>query len=388
MCGEIDGETEVIRVSYPGDRPSVGDRVKAILAVARRRISEGRPDLIFVTASPFEDLSVARILSKEFGIPWVGDLRDPWALDEFQVAKSRWHRKFEIAEMCRVLGSASLIIMNTPEAAARLRNLLAVRSPTRITWITNGYDCEDFDEPLPRRVDKRFTIVHTGALHLEKGLKQTRKKLLYRIIGKVQPGTDLLPRSHVFLVKALERWIEEEPERKVDVRLVLAGVATKTDFDLVRRSSISSMVCFHGYLPHTESLQVLRSSDMLFLPLHQVGRTSRASIIPGKTYEYMAARKPILAAVPDGDAKDFLALAKCAIIVSPDDVSAMLVALKKIRTDWLNGLREPLSWDFQYIRCFERMQLTKRLAEELQMVLAQNRVKAESNNLKQHHCKL
>jgi glycosyltransferase involved in cell wall biosynthesis len=46
----------------------------------------------------------------------------------------------------------------------------------------------------------------------------------------------------------------------------------------------------------------------------------RATIVPGKTYEYLASGTPILAAVPDGDARDLLVEAGHALLVRPDDV--------------------------------------------------------------------
>jgi glycosyltransferase involved in cell wall biosynthesis len=374
MCREVDPGTEVVRVSYKGSRPRVSERVQAILEAGRKRIRSRPPDLIFVTASPFEDLTVARALSAETSIPWVADLRDPWVLDEFQVSKSRWHRLAEMAGMRRVLESASLIIMNTPEAAHRLRRLLRSQGRPRVAWIPNGYDAEDFVGPIRRCEDRRFSIVHTGALHSEKGFRQARRRHLYRLLGKVQPGTDLLARSHVFLIRAIERWIEEEPDRRTDVALHFVGVATEKDKEVVKNSTALSMVNFHGYMPHTESLRLLRAADLLFLPLHQVGFGRRASIVPGKTYEYMASGKPVLAAVPNGDAKEFLTLAKCGPIVAPDDVAGILKGLREVRASWLNGVSEPPDRDRGFISRFERKRLSCRLAEELHILLGQEKV--------------
>ena len=51
----------------------------------------------------------------------------------------------------------------------------------------------------------------------------------------------------------------------------------------------------------------MRSADLLFLPMHDLPPGARAGLIPYKTYEYLAAGRPILAAVPDGDVRDMLA---------------------------------------------------------------------------------
>jgi glycosyltransferase involved in cell wall biosynthesis len=61
--------------------------------------------------------------------------------------------------------------------------------------------------------------------------------------------------------------------------------------------------------------------------MQEVTQGRRVGIIPGKTYEYIAARKPILAAIPDGDARELLLEAGNATICSPSDVNAMAEAI-------------------------------------------------------------
>src|SRR2546423_1290897 len=67
----------------------------------------------------------------------------------------------------------------------------------------------------------------------------------------------------------------------------------------------------------------MRSADLLFLPMHNLPADTRSSTVPGKTYEYLAAGRPILAAVPRGDARDILEASGSAEVCDPDDVEAM-----------------------------------------------------------------
>ena len=60
------------------------------------------------------------------------------------------------------------------------------------------------------------------------------------------------------------------------------------------------------FIPHAGTIELMRSADLLFLPMHDLPPGRRAGLVPQKTYEYLAARRPILAAVPDGDARDLL----------------------------------------------------------------------------------
>ena len=44
----------------------------------------------------------------------------------------------------------------------------------------------------------------------------------------------------------------------------------------------------HGYVTHGESVALMRSADLLFLPMQNLPPGVRATIVPGKTYEYLA----------------------------------------------------------------------------------------------------
>ena len=62
----------------------------------------------------------------------------------------------------------------------------------------------------------------------------------------------------------------------------------------------------HGYVTHLQALTLIRSADLLFLPMQNLPPGRRSSTVPGKTYEYLASGRPILGAVPPGDALDLL----------------------------------------------------------------------------------
>ena len=111
------------------------------------------PRLIFATMSPFESANIAVYLSNKLRIPWVADLRDPWALGELRIYPTFVHRNIELKRMGKLLSSASIIVMNTPEAASSLKINFPDLSDNNIVTITNGYDDDDFkDTILPRKV--------------------------------------------------------------------------------------------------------------------------------------------------------------------------------------------------------------------------------------------
>jgi glycosyltransferase involved in cell wall biosynthesis len=123
-----------------------------------------------------------------------------------------------------------------------------------------------------------------------------------------------------------------------------------------------------GYLPHAESVALLRSADLLFLPMHALPRGERARIVPGKTYEYLAARRPILAAVPEGDARDLVLASGLGDVCEPNDVDAMVEILRRRSGEKRLG-RAPAPAPASFYRRFERREITGDLARALESVI-------------------
>lgn len=330
------------------------------------RVTNGE-ELIFASMSPFESGEVARLLSQRLGIPWVADLRDPWALDEMQVYPSRLHRRLEMLKMERLLSTAELIIMNTPEAAKALKSAFPRLRTKRVVAITNGFDRSDFIQAVAPRGDGKFRIVHSGYLHTEMGF-YLRNKPLRRILGAAHSGVDILTRSHAVLLKALEQWRHQRPEIAQTVELVLAGKMSAGDRALAEQSAIAAMIQFPGYLPHAKNTELVRTADLLFLPMHNLPQGTRSRIVPGKTYEYMAAGRPVLAAVPDGDARDFLSQTGTALICRPDDADGMVRILDHVYSEWKRG-GAVASCNQDFVKQFERRNLTRALADGFQSLL-------------------
>lgn len=362
---EIPPDITVVRTEWPvGPCRNQPAAEKQRFAHAVQLIEERKLEAIFVSMSPFSDASFGARLAARCGIPWIADLRDPWALDEFQVYRTRWHRQRTFNLMRRALQSASLIVMNTPEAAAALRRVYP-EFFDRTVSVTNGYDAADFP-PLAAPVHNEFfTIVHAGFLHTTAGLRQRQETWRYRLLGRVEPGVELLPRSHYYLLQALALWTAEEPAVLPHVRLLLVGEPRPLDRELVNRSPVRAIASFTGYLPHAESLQTIRTADLLFLPMHKLPSERRATIVPAKTYDYLASGRPILAPVPDGDAKDFLVRSGCGLVCAPDAIDRMVAHLSTQYRRWSEGLPSPKP-DFEYIGTFERRALARQLAEYLQ----------------------
>jgi hypothetical protein len=323
-------------------------------------------DLIITSCAPYETALAGARLSAELGKPWVADLEDPWALDEMRLHPTGLHRALDLRTMRRALASASAVVMAAPEAAVRVRQTMPELAGRLVTGIPIGFEPEDFSGPLEPRDDGVFRIVHTGSMHTDFGLRLRATRRRRRVLGGTVPGLDILTRSHVFLVEAIAALVEADPSLRGRIELHLAGALTDGDRAIADRHDFVRMA---GLLSHRETVALMRSADLLFLPMHDLPPGERAGLIPYKTFEYLAAERPLLAAVPDGDVRDMLAPLDHVTLVRPADVAAMSAALREqIARGPVGRVRDGIG--SPALRRLERRQCVGEIAAVLDDVLA------------------
>ncbi len=318
-------------------------------------------DVVYASMSPFETGRAAGQLAVASGKPWVADLRDPWALDDWLVFPTGVHRRLELWTMRRTLATAAAIVMNTPDARRELLRRAPELGDRPVLTIPNGFDPVDFDGPAPPRERDVFRIVHAGHVHTRPERATTR--LGRRILGGSERGLETFTRSHAYLMRAIDLLLERRSELHGVVRLELVGPMSDAD-----RVALPAYARSRGYLAHASTIELLRAADLLFLPMHDLAEGLRARIIPGKTYEYLAAKTPVLGAVPDGDARELLEAAGNADVCRPTDVEAMSLAIERRVDEWRAGL-EPPAPDPDLLRRFDRRRLTAELAGVFDLVL-------------------
>ena len=151
----------------------------------------------------------------------------------------------------------------------------------RVVTIPNGCDFEDF-RGLEYRPAERFRITHTGSF-----------------IGKRSP--------RAFLTALAESGLD------VEARFV--GDFRASDQEWAEGLDLADRLDLRPYTSHRESLELQRDSEALLLLIPEADGRGRA-VLSGKVFEYLAAERPILAAVPtDGEAAKLLRETGAGIVV-------------------------------------------------------------------------
>lgn len=378
---ELPSEVSVIRVSEKGRQRGNGFRtsdisesyLQSFYDEAIRVLQTQKVDIILITMSPFGLARIGTLLQSRFRVPVIYDLRDPWALDGWRTYRTRFHWYADRHVMRRTLGKASGIVANTNESAKAIRKLICGLSKNpRMTVIPNGYDSQDFKDigaiPTRKRIESEFKVVHAGTLHTSQlypsGSMSSKLKRMLRV--RPEP---IVPdgRTEYFLYRAIKILSDEGHPIGKKFRFVCVGQNSEANTRCAKEAGLLNRVSFTGYVSHQESIEWLAQADALFLPLHDLPSGYRSLIVPGKTYEYLAANRPILAALPPGDARDLVGQSTNGFIASPCDPSSMARCLKAIfeQRISLETQNLPPTW----LCDFERKALTGKLVKFLETVL-------------------
>jgi len=220
-------------------------------------------DAIISTSYPVTSHLIARKLKQRYKIPWVADLRDPWSQnpyhDKFPLIKY-FDRRLEL----KTLADADVLVTVT---RPWIDTFKMTHKTKKIFYISNGYDDDDFPM-LPSRVDGKFTLTYTGTLH----------------DGKRDPS---------LLFAVVQQLINE---KKIDRDLIdISFFVPKTDWltDDIRKYDLEGVVNIYGFIPREKVLERQRESQILLLLLWD--NKKEEGFCPGKVYEYLGARRPILA---------------------------------------------------------------------------------------------
>ncbi len=297
-------------------------------------------DIIYSTSDPFTDHLVACLLHKLSGKPWVADFRDPWtSYVVYQRWASRSRSQVDVFFEKHLLKIPDVVIVTCAATAESFQNTYPSLPKDKFIEITNGFDAEDFDCPPPLGFDK-FTIVYTGRFH---GKKNTSSCFL-RALGELRG---------------------QQSKLASEIQVIFAGMFDERNYGLLKKWDLEEIVKPIGYVLHCESVELLLKSHVLLLTLNDEPGVDLT--YPGKLFEYLAARKTILALVPDGATADLIRDMEAGPIVPPDDIGAIKKAVLDLYNQYKQG--NTLSRTYDNLQGFERRTLTRRLAHCLDALL-------------------
>ncbi len=241
-------------------------------------IEENKIDYIVSSGPPHSMHLIALALKKRFNdIKWIADFRDPWSqldlLDDFYLSKRSRSKHIKLEK--QVLVNADLTLTVSPKWAREFKNL----GSANVKIITNGYDNEDFNDFKVSKSDK-FIIGHFGILnHL---------------------------RNPVELWKCLNDLCMSNTDFNNKLEIHLSGNIDPKIIECINEYPLLKEKLFlYGYLNHNDVIKAYSKTSLLLLLLFN--SESGKGNYPGKLFEYLATKLPILALGPkNSDVENFL----------------------------------------------------------------------------------
>jgi len=235
---------------------------RAAVRVARAQIEQHNFDVI-LSSSPVPTVHfVAANLKKQFGLPWVADLRDLWSQNHaYAFPESR--RWLDRCLELRTLRSADLLTTISKPLEEKLLSLHG----DRVAIVRNGY--QPMAETLTTvELPERFTISYTGTIYA----------------GKQNPS---------LLFVALRNLVKNGRIATEKIAINFYGRHDSMLQQLVSEFGLQDVVTQKGFIPRSEIR--LRQKESHLLLLLQWEDSSEEGIFPLKLFEYLDSGRPVLA---------------------------------------------------------------------------------------------
>jgi len=293
---------------------SFPDNKRAWHGPAVRRVAElppnERPDVVLATGKPWTSLLVGKSIAKKFRVPFVADFRDPLINNPTDIVGSDWVEKSKQKLERQLCTSADRVISTTPE----LSDCFISRYPAlkaKFVTITNGYD--DDNSRLGMKPMESVERVNAQ-----------RRTLEFCHFGTIYGN-----RAPTVFFQALMELLNENEIRHGQLRVRFIGSWLPTSNvceSLAREVENAGLISREPPITHELCLQAMARADLLLT--FQPGFPLQ---IPGKIYEYIAARRPLLIIGGEGATANLVEryrLGACC----PNQVAAIKSVLLKITT--------------------------------------------------------
>ena len=302
--------------------------VNSSVKFLQKYLNSNKVDAIISTGPPHSMHLIAQKLHKKNKLKWIADFRDPWTdlyynkdFSEQSFAK----KKNKILEKS-VLKNADCVLT----VSESLKEQFSINA-RRVEVITNGYDNE-IRSAEDTVLDKLFTISYIGLLP-----KQSNPKLFFKV---------------------LQELCSQNEDFKNDLKLNFIGDISDDVRVEVLKNNLEKNTSFKGYVDHEKAIEFQNKAQVLLLLIPNIEKSK--GILTGKLFEYLIAKRPILAIGPeDGDLSEILKETDSGILIDFSNREQLSSEILKFYHLYKKG---NLKVNSKNIGKYHRKELTKKLA--------------------------
>lgn len=226
---------------------------------------------VIVSSSPPHSVQLVGLrLKRKFPkVQWVADFRDPWAnLYHNEITGRGWIlKKMDKIWETRVLKTADLVLTTSKGTAQSFKERARAVLP-----VYNGFDDDDFEGASPTRTTGSFVISYVGGM------------------GSTQNPENFW--------EALSLLCAENETFSKKLKLRFAGTIHDSVVQSIKKHNLDPYFEHLGYVSHTKAVDLMRCANILLLVNPSTSRSNE--IIPGKVFEYIATRHPVISFAQKG----------------------------------------------------------------------------------------
>ncbi|OUR99177.1 hypothetical protein A9Q81_11400 [Gammaproteobacteria bacterium 42_54_T18] len=239
--------------------------------LGKKILASELPELLWTTFPCSTSMRIGLQLKKASGLPWVADFRDPFSGTNPYVRARNPIGKGIDEEVVRL---ADKLIFTTQNAADVYLTEYPFLDKSKIEIIANGYDESVFsdiklqEDTQHTAVDvSEFTVLHSGFLY---------------------PGG----RDIESLIEALRELRNASFAGANRLKIIFRGGELSSKMALrIKQYGLEKNVVFLPTIPFAESIKEMQSVDALLVLQGEIFNNQ----IPGKIYEYVRSKRPIIA---------------------------------------------------------------------------------------------
>jgi len=253
--------------------------VKPSIRFLKKYIKENNIDTIITTGPPHSMHLIGMGLKAHFDdeIQWIADFRDPWTkiFNKDLLLIGKRARKKLIKLESRVIKSCDKLITVSEYLKTEFEEM---GGEGKSYSVTNGYDKIDFENQEIFQEEK-FVISYLGLLP-----KVSNPEIFWKVLNEIS---------------------QENENFKKDLELRFIGTLDSSIIGELKKNNLIQNSNFIGVVKHSELKKFFRSTQVLLLLIPNVENSK--GILTGKIFEYLAAKRPILAfGDPEGEVNDML----------------------------------------------------------------------------------
>ncbi len=303
---------------------------------AMRIICSQQIDAIYTLSGPYTSHLIGYLLKKKTGLPWAAHFGDEWTQNPNRLYPLALQRKIDAMLEQWTLHSADQIVL----AWSGMVSLFPIDISTKSSTVTLAFDETNFRTLSNEKRSDKFCITYTGSLY------------------NYRKATSFL--------RAMEDLLSEKQLAIDRVELLFMGQARSVAFSGFENSLAAKVIRCVGLIPHCQVFDHLKQASVLLLIMDQLNRAKHC--IQGKTFEYIASGRPILALGPlEGTTSDLIRRTKTGVVVDYEDVEGIKKAVLDMYTSWEKD-ELSIEPDWQEIGRHEAKEVTKELAQVLDRI--------------------